>query len=156
MERAEKLLALLLLDKQKGLEIGPLASLIVLKSQGDVRYLDYRTTADLKQRYANDPAVTQEKIMEIDYALEGKSLSKTVGDDVPFDYVIASHVIEHLPNAIGWMQDVSSILKPGGVLALAIPDMRYTFDINRPLSSPGGIDCWVFRKTYVSHVGSDL
>ena len=54
-----------------------------------------------------------------------------------FDYVIASHVIEHVPDMIGWMKEVSEVLKDDGILSLAIPDKRYSFDFQREISTPG-------------------
>jgi hypothetical protein len=49
------------------------------------------------------------------------------------DRVVASHVIEHVPNLIAWLGEIQSILKEGGTLALAIPDQRFTFDyLRRP------------------------
>ncbi len=55
-------------------------------------------------------------------------------DAAPFDFVIASHVIEHVPDFIGWLKEIHSILKPGGILSLAIPDKRFTYDFFRQLS----------------------
>jgi hypothetical protein len=40
-------------------------------------------------------------------------------------------VLEHLPDPIGWLQQCSAALKPGGMLCLALPDKRYTWDILR-------------------------
>lgn len=50
------------------------------------------------------------------------------------DYVVASHVIEHSPDLVTWLNEIYSILKPSGSLRLAIPDRRYTFDYLRPES----------------------
>ena len=51
------------------------------------------------------------------------------------DIAIASHVIEHVPDPIGWLQSVRDAIKPGGVLALSVPDKRFTFDYKRENSS---------------------
>jgi SAM-dependent methyltransferase len=55
--------------------------------------------------------------------------------DSSVDFVISAHVIEHLPDPIGSLREAMRILKPGGVHLLAVPDMRYTFDRNRPLTT---------------------
>jgi len=52
-----------------------------------------------------------------------------------FDYCLASHVIEHIPNPIAFFQSIAHLLKPGGVLSLAVPDKRYTFDFFQPAAS---------------------
>ena len=88
-----------------------------------------------------------DRIIEIDYVIEpGKTISQTVVNDAPFDYVIASHVIEHIPDLIGWMADISSILETGGILSLVIPDKRYSFDVNRGITGVGDlVDAYLRR-----------
>ncbi|WP_044156709.1 class I SAM-dependent methyltransferase, partial [Escherichia coli] len=61
-----------------------------------------------------------------------KEITKEVGE---FDLIVASHVIEHVPDLIGWLKDAISVLKVGGTLALVVPDKRFTFDILRPLAT---------------------
>ena len=53
------------------------------------------------------------------------------------DYVVASHVIEHAPDVVGWLAQIREVLAPGGLLGLAIPDRRFTFDLLRPESTLG-------------------
>lgn len=48
-------------------------------------------------------------------------------------------MIEHTPDLIGFLNECESILKPGGVLSLAIPDKRYCFDHFRPVTGLGKI-----------------
>lgn len=47
------------------------------------------------------------------------------------DFVICSHVIEHLAEPIGFLADIHRVLRPGGVVLLLIPDRRRTFDAAR-------------------------
>jgi SAM-dependent methyltransferase len=47
------------------------------------------------------------------------------------DFIIAAHVIEHVFNPIGAIDASLKKLKKGGVLVLCVPDMRFTFDVNR-------------------------
>ena len=47
------------------------------------------------------------------------------------DFVIASHVIEHLMNPLLFLQRVHRILRPSGSFYLAIPDKRSSFDRDR-------------------------
>ena len=48
------------------------------------------------------------------------------------DFVISAHVIEHLRDPVGSIVQAVRVLKPGGVLVLVVPDLRWTFDRNRP------------------------
>ncbi len=118
----------------RGLEIGPLASPVVLKNEGQIRYLDHANTEELRKKYSTDQLMKDrlDEIVEVDYVLNGATkVFDVVEPDAPFDYVIASHLIEHMPDPVGWLADISRILRPGGILSLVVPDKRYTFDINR-------------------------
>jgi SAM-dependent methyltransferase len=121
----------------RGLEIGPLASPVVRKDEGDILYMDHADAEGLRAKYANDTGMQDRlaDIVNVDYVVQpGQSLCDLVGDDGPFDYVIASHLVEHIPDMVGWMQDVASVLREGGVLSLVVPDKRYCFDINRSVT----------------------
>jgi uncharacterized coiled-coil protein SlyX/SAM-dependent methyltransferase len=125
-----------------GLEIGPLHRAMVHRSEGDVSYVDVQDRAGLLAHYAGDPHVPAEAIPEIDYTLiqpDGRTVS--VADaakaGAPFDWVMASHVIEHVPDVIGWLQDVGELVADDGVLVLAVPDRRFCFDVHRPPTTVG-------------------
>lgn len=112
-----------------GLEIGPLANPTIGKSEGVVYYADHLSRDDLQEKYSNDPKVDTSRIVDIDIVLD---TDLTVLGAYPrFDYVVASHVFEHLPNAIGWLRGMAGYLNAGATLALAIPDKRFTFDVLR-------------------------
>jgi SAM-dependent methyltransferase len=137
MNRRAKLLSSIAPDRQLGLEIGPLASPIIPKSERNrVLYVDHCGTPELIQKYKGQ--VPAGDIAEVDVIWSDGSLQDAVHGKT-FDYVIASHVIEHVPDLIGWLREIGNVLAPGGNLALAIPDKRYTFDIARPLSTVGEV-----------------
>ena len=129
--RNEKLLHYINPSNQIGVEIGPLMNPIVPRSMGEIYYIDHATTEALRTKYENDPNVDINEIVDVDYVWGEKSLTELTQAKQPFDYLIASHVIEHVPNLIGWLEEVRSILKPGGILSLAIPDKRQCFDYKR-------------------------
>lgn len=118
-----------------GLEIGPLASPIVTPDLGRIRYVDHASTEELRRKYASDPAVDENAIMTVDFVWGEKTLAEAVGAAAPFDYVVASHVLEHVPDLVGWLNEVRDVLRPGGRLSLCMPDNRYTFDVRRRTSS---------------------
>lgn len=41
-----------------------------------------------------------------------------------FDVVVMSHILEHLPDPASSLQQVREVLNPGGILYLAVPDLR--------------------------------
>ncbi len=121
--------------KGKGLEIGPLSWPLVTKKEANVKYVDHVDTKELKKLYKDDKGVDFRLIPTVDYPLNGRTLREAVGKSEEYDYIIASHVIEHIPDVIRWLQDMAAVLKTGGILSLAIPDKRFTFDIDRNVST---------------------
>lgn len=119
----------------KGLEIGPSYNPIAPKSKGfDVRVLDHATRDELIAKY-NAHGVNTSRIEDVDYIWSGQRLSSIVGESQSFDWIIASHVIEHTPDLVGFLQSCQDLLAPGGVVSLAIPDKRYCFDFFRERTS---------------------
>ncbi|MFM0145462.1 methyltransferase domain-containing protein [Paraburkholderia sp. RL18-085-BIA-A] len=47
------------------------------------------------------------------------------------DNVVASHVKEHVPDVVAWLNELRSVLNPGGEVRLIVPDKRFTFDYFR-------------------------
>jgi len=128
--RTEKLLAGLDVATTTGLEIGPLNTPILRPPHARIRYVDHADQQALRTKYANDPNIPIDDIVPIDAVWANKTLAECFPGE-QFDYVIASHVIEHVPNVIGWLNEIAAILRPNGHLILAIPDRRTTYDILR-------------------------
>lgn len=122
-----------------GLEIGPLHKPIIRKGKYNIFYLDHLDTQGLKEKYQAHHNVNIEKIVDVDFVLKSGSVSQSIPSSQLFDYVIASHVIEHVPDFIRYLIDIEKILKPKGVLSLAIPDKRYCFDMIKNNSTLGEI-----------------
>jgi hypothetical protein len=110
------------------LEIGPLDSPLIQKGEADITYVDRADTETLREKFASHPAVSIEQIVGIDAIWGEQTLRDTVGKDRRFDYVLASHVVEHVPDLVGWLQELTDILRNNGEIRLAVPDKRYTFD----------------------------
>lgn len=132
--RNEKILSGIDPSSQIGIEIGPLASPVVTREMGQICYVDHVTTEELRVKYSTYGNIEIDRIVDVDYVWGQKSLLELTQDRAPFDYLIASHVIEHVPDLIGWLNEIRAILKSGGFLSLAIPDKRRCFDYNRPLT----------------------
>lgn len=134
----------------QGLEIGPSLRPIAPKREGfNVKILDHANREDLVAKYSRrNPSNDVSAIEDVDYVWSGEKYVELIGGDKHFDWIIASHVIEHTPDLIGFLSDCEKLLKPNGVLSLAIPDKRYCFDLMRertPLSKI--IDAHLARNT---------
>lgn len=141
-KRRELILGMTDLQRGPGLEIAPLHKPLASKQDWDVSYVDIVSTDQLIEHYAHDEAVPDEDIVEVDFPLTDadgtiRSLAEVAKAGAPFDWVIASHVIEHVPDLITWLDDIASLLRDGGALVLAIPDRRYSFDAYRPQTTVG-------------------
>jgi len=134
MNRREKIVFMCNLDG-KGLEIGPSIRPIVPKRDGyNVETIDHAEKKDLQEKYlAHGHDV--EGIEDVDYIWSGQSYTELTGKRNYYDYIIASHVIEHTCDLIGFLCDCSNILNDNGILSLAIPDKRFCYDYLRPTTS---------------------
>jgi SAM-dependent methyltransferase len=56
-------------------------------------------------------------------------------DSAFYDFVAASHVLEHVANPLRALNEWKRILKPGGTLLVVVPDKRHTFDHRRPFTT---------------------
>ena len=123
--------------KGLGLEIGPSYNPIAPKRSGfRVETVDHMDRAGLIEKYTGH-GVDTSLIEEVDHVWQGQALSELIGQDARYDWIIASHVIEHVPDLVGFLGECRKLLKADGTLSLAIPDKRYCFDYFRPLSTTG-------------------
>lgn len=52
-----------------------------------------------------------------------------------YDFLVASHCLEHCANALKTVQEWLRVVKKGGAILLILPDRRATFDHNRPITT---------------------
>lgn len=126
-----------------GLEIGPCHNPIAPKKENfNVEIMDHATREELIQKYSKHN-ILFENIEEVDHIWQPhKNYSEITGKNKHYDWIIASHVIEHVPDLIGFLLECDSILKDDGCVSLAIPDKRYCFDYYRPVTGLARvIDC---------------
>jgi SAM-dependent methyltransferase len=122
-----------------GLEIGPSYNPLAPKKAGfNVETVDHLDRAGLIEKYGPH-GVDVTGIEEVDYVWKGQPLSELIGATARYDWIIASHVIEHVPDVVGFLNECEKLLKPDGTLSLAIPDKRYCFDYFRSPSSTGDV-----------------
>ena len=128
MNRNEKLLVGIDLSRAKGLEIGALDKPVIPPDSPGVFYVDHMDTDGLGTKYADDPSVNLHKLVQVSGVWGEKTLAEITAGAAPFDFMVASHVIEHVPDLVTWLKELGSVLTDRGEVRLAIPDRRYTFD----------------------------
>ncbi|RWC14053.1 MAG: class I SAM-dependent methyltransferase [Mesorhizobium sp.] len=121
-------------SKAVGLEIGALDNPLIAGGTGKTYYADYCSTEQLKLNHANTPTVNTDKIVNVDFVTGDRRLADVVPSSIRFDYIVASHVAEHVPDIISWLQDLRTVLKPGGKVRLIIPNKERCFDLRRSLT----------------------
>jgi len=156
MDRTEKILHLCNI-KGKGLEIGPSFSPVVSKKDGyDVETIDHLDKEGLINKYSNI-GIDTSKVEEVDYVWNGETYTELTGKADHYDYIIASHVIEHVCCLISTLNDISNLLKYDGTLSLVVPDKRYTLDYFRPSTDiQKVIDCYLSGSKTIHSPGTVL
>jgi predicted SAM-dependent methyltransferase len=153
MNRKEKVLRHINKNGQ-GVEIGPSHSPVAPKKEGyKVHIIDHMSREQLIAKY-KDHHVNLENIEEVDFVWRGENYSELTGKDKYYDWIIASHVIEHTPDLLGFLNDCDTILKDDGVISLAVPDKRYCFDHYRPITGISQIIDSHFQKTIIHTPGT--
>lgn len=119
------------------LEIGALDNPTFLREEGDVRFADYFSQEESRQRHMKAGTHTPDRIVAVDFVLRDKRLHEAVTDR--FDLAIANHVLEHLADPIGWLVAIRNITDH---LFLSLPDKRFTFDYFKPCTDAVDWFCW--------------
>jgi SAM-dependent methyltransferase len=113
-----------------GIEVGALHHPLRVPSRARVRYVDRFDTPGLRRQY---PDLAAERLVRVDIVDDGERLG-TIADG-SLDFVVANHFLEHAQNVYGVLTRFLTVLRPGGVLFLSVPDRDGTFDRDRPLTT---------------------
>lgn len=112
-----------------GIEIGALHQPVPAPRSARVSYVDRFPAETLRREM---PELAPYPMVRVDIVDDGERL-ESIGDGTQ-DFVIANHVLEHCQDPIGALVSMFRVLRPDGVLYLAVPDKRYTFDVDRPVT----------------------
>ena len=141
MNRVQALVRNLDHSRMRGVEIGPWYSPVTPKSGGwKTTVVDFTDESSLRSAAVNHSAesirAAASSVEVVDVVWRGQALDEACLELNPegYDYVIASHVLEHIPDLIGFLHQVDALLKPDGVISLAMPDMRFCFDVFKTLT----------------------
>ncbi|RAZ91173.1 methyltransferase type 12 [Mesorhizobium hawassense] len=121
----------------RGIEFGASYAPILPKSDGyQTLVIDHADAETLRAKY-RPHGVDVSRIEEVDAIDDGGELLALDPTGQGFDFIVASHVFEHLTDPIHFLQRCERALSPGGRIFLLVPDRRFTFDYLRPCSSLG-------------------
>ncbi len=112
-----------------GLEIGALQRRLDVPVYCRVTYIDRLPLQDLLTHY---PELRGQPIQPPDLIDDGETLGKVGAATQSF--VIANHFLEHCENPIQTLLNFARVLAADGILYMAVPDKRYTFDVERPVT----------------------
>jgi len=107
----------------RGLEIGAGARPFPVPRGAQISYGDMRDRASLENYFKTNTVQSGEP-------LDAQNLVGMA--NASLDFVISAHVIEHLRDPIGAIVNAIRVLKRGGIHLLVVPEMRRTFDRDRP------------------------
>lgn len=113
----------------RGLELGPGHQPFEVPDGVEVALVDQWVPADNRVLFYELDADVRFPAPDIVANLDTERLQMV--PDGSQDFVIASHILEHLADPIGMLVDVHRVLRPGGVLLALLPDRRRTFDRTR-------------------------
>lgn len=120
-----------------GLEFGALDRPTISRERYNVSFVDHATRDQLALKYndANNLAlVDPSRIVHVDYIWSSGSLDEAVAGR-RFSWGLASGVIEHVGDPIGWLAEIATVIEPGGRINLAIPEKTLTFDHARRVTT---------------------
>lgn len=110
-----------------GIEIGALHLPLSVPRRARVKYVDRMPVEELRKHY---PELSHRRLVKPDVIDDGERLASFA--DASQDFIIANHFLEHCQDPIGTLLRFERVLKVGAVAYLAVPDMRASFDRDRP------------------------
>ena len=139
-DRCENLLKYITKEKV-GLEIGPYINPLVSKKEGyNVKILDVFTYEELIRRSKDDCHLNDSdtlRIEKVDFVMSAQEIGSIHELKGRCDYILSSHNLEHIPNPILFLQGCTQVLKPDGIISIALPDYRCCWDRFRPCNANG-------------------
>jgi predicted SAM-dependent methyltransferase len=116
----------------RGIEIGALWRPFSLREAARAWYVDYLLPDQVSVVYSE----LDLPVVRVDVVADAAQLPFA---PATLDFIIASHLLEHLPFPLVALRHWYDLLAPNGALLLRIPDKRFTFDHRR-------------RRTCITHL----
>ena len=122
-------------------EVGASFRPLVPKRNGwNTCVVDHDTRDGLLDKY-NKAVIDDDEIEEVDVIWQEGNLHEAfpVEEWGSFDAIVASHVLEHMPDLLAFLDSCRRLLRDDGMLIFALPDKRWCFDFFRPTSLAGDV-----------------
>jgi SAM-dependent methyltransferase len=116
----------------EGLDLGPWHMPFPLP-YADAKLVDRYSAQEMKTIFAEFNLVEDGFLPNSDFIINFDLDGLKVLESERYDFVIASHLLEHLSQPFLFLQEMVRVTKEGGVIFIALPDRRFTFDLTRPL-----------------------
>lgn len=117
-----------------GIEIGGLHFPLPVPPEVTVTYVDRFQMDDPNREHADmTPAMKSVIVDDAEVLAKFQNASQ--------DFLIANHVIEHCRDTLGTLKRWCDVVKPGGILYVAIPEKTQTFDRGRQITSLAHLIC---------------
>jgi SAM-dependent methyltransferase len=119
-----------------GIELGAATWPLRVPPSARVRYVDRLARPALVESYRDILAASEldAGLIPATDVIDDAATLATFADG-SLDFVIACHVLEHIEDPVGCLTNLLRVLRPGGVLFLALPDPRGSFDAARERTS---------------------
>jgi SAM-dependent methyltransferase len=114
-----------------GIELGAMASPTFCPLGATIKYVDHvprsHWLSDENYEEYCDQLIVDPHIID-----DAQTLSEI--EDDQFDFLIAFHVLEHLPRTLHALENWTRVVRSGGHILMAVPDMRFTNDRTRDIT----------------------
>lgn len=114
-----------------GIDVGPFDKPFIkdpAKINIEVKYVDHLTCEELKKMF---PEIENLNPVPLDYICDISKEGFIFAQDESYDFIILSHIVEHVANPFFLIKESYRILKEGGVLYISTPDCRFSNDVGR-------------------------
>jgi len=112
------------------LEIAPLAAPLLPPDYVGYRSVDVSDREGLLRKYEGH-GLDESAIREPNYIWNGERYKDIVGGNERFELVVASHILERVPDLIAFLNNIGNILTDSGELRVIFPDYRFCFNWSR-------------------------
>lgn len=120
------------LKNKNGLEIGGPSQ--IFKEKNLIPIYEYFNALDqCNFSQINQWQNIQSDILNNEIICDASELS--IISDNSYDFVLASHCLEHIANPIKALNEWVRVIRAQGHLVIVVPDKEYTFDHRRPITS---------------------